>query len=119
MRKIKFKAWDVDESKMLSDWQREFGLIEHFGFNGGGRFLLLQFTGLTDKNGKELYEGDCFSIDSRKTGTRIGIATVIWNERHLCYELEDTLKHGEYNIHWFANNKPVIGNIYENANLLK
>lgn len=120
-REIKFRAWDENNKIMVSDIDDliyEYSLTLNFLVNNS-RYKLMQYTGLKDKNGKEIYEGDCFSIDSKKTGTRIGIATVIWNERHLCYELEDTLNRGEYNLHWFAKNQPVIGNIYENKDLLK
>jgi uncharacterized phage protein (TIGR01671 family) len=46
MRKIKFKVWDGKE--MFTDAK----------LNNEPGQLLLQFTGLKDKNGKEIYEGD-------------------------------------------------------------
>ena len=64
MREIKFRAWDNDEKKMFYD-------VEHthngdivpmacFGWvlDCSNLYDVMQFTGLKDKNGKEIYEGD-------------------------------------------------------------
>lgn len=72
MREIKFRAWDLEKKKMSGvfnlddyaiDQDGEFGDCEYpslsedtLGFKATG--VLMQFTGLKDKNGKEIYEGD-------------------------------------------------------------
>jgi hypothetical protein len=58
MREIKLRAWDNQE--MLYEW---FTIIYDGGFITPrtlcrGANAVMQFTGLTDKNGKEIYEGD-------------------------------------------------------------
>lgn len=59
MRQIKFRAWDKNSKTMLyvgdnPSWADTTGkLIDSFEDEG-----LMQFTGLHDKNGKEIYEGD-------------------------------------------------------------
>jgi len=64
MREIKFRAW-IEESKTM-----ETGL---FGLRSDGKpsfnkdAILLQFTGLTDKNGKEIYEGDIVNFCEKKS----------------------------------------------------
>jgi uncharacterized phage protein (TIGR01671 family) len=124
MCEAKFRAWDKENNRMCEVNSFHFGTNEiNVSYLNDNYDIttdaIMQLTELHDKNGKEIYVGDCFSIDSKKTGTRIGIATVVWHEMYSHYKLDDTLNNGEYDIHWFADNQPVIGNIYENKELLK
>ena len=50
MREIKFRAWDKDLLKMYSKWT----VIP----DDDRSHILMQYTGLKDKNGVEIYEGD-------------------------------------------------------------
>ena len=56
-RLIKFRAWNGKQ--MLNwDWITAMGLTSKVIINTDDTYKLMQFTGLTDKNGKEIYEGD-------------------------------------------------------------
>jgi len=58
MRKIKFRSWDKDNKKMIrSPYDADFNVIKEGEFIGE-RFIIMLYTGLEDKNGKEIYEGD-------------------------------------------------------------
>ena len=68
-RKIKFKAWDTEARLLMR--------LNSIGCNKGELFkpdhILLQFTGLYDKDGEEIYEMDVLLIDYEKY-------LVFWNE---------------------------------------
>ena len=73
MRQIKFRAWDKSCDKMrgISGLQDCFSLRSDGVCNDD--YILMQFTGLTDKNGVEVFEGDVIKCDD--------IITVItWND---------------------------------------
>lgn len=118
MRTINFRAWC--DNKML-EWK---DLLDNKLFifnNASGLWIFMQFTGLKDKNGKEIYEkSDVLSCGPSKDG----------------FVYKDTVEFGwskddEYGIIWstsknivrkqdFINERyEVIGNIYENPELLK
>jgi uncharacterized phage protein (TIGR01671 family) len=105
MREIKFRAWDKETKKM------SYGNIEHFDDMLGFRFehfetdepIFMQYTGLKDKNGREIYEGDIVLHHTLERKFFIN-----YNFKTLC-ELED----------FSTNYIEVIGNIYEDRELLK
>lgn len=58
-REIKFRAWDGERMRPVTLW----GFSEEFvmtprGSSGIEDYKIMQYTGLNDKNGKEIYEGD-------------------------------------------------------------
>jgi len=118
-REIKFRAWNKEYKEWLTEY--EFSISQDgdriFLENGDcfdipKEYEINQYTGLKDKNGKEIYEGDI--VNSWADMTENYIREVIWNETGLEFKplTGRTL---------CKNNSPfleVIGNIYENPKLL-
>lgn len=119
-----FRAWDKHEKDMIdvSGWAIDSnglkinGYYNDLGYNfedlEESRFVLMQCTGLRDKNGKLIYEGDILDVDIYG-GTNL---VVVWDE--FKYVLWSTPTSGNP---WgnFAYSKEIIGNIYENPELLE
>lgn len=128
MREIKFRVWDKQIEHMVIYPTNEllFCEIENkYGYSSA-QFDLMQFTGLLDKNGKEIYEGDIVStwvvtnrdewehIENYKVDFRKG-CFCLCNERR-GYSLSDVCKKEPINKFFQCE---VIGNIYEHTELLK
>ena len=113
MRTIKFRAWDGEymhyNTSHLHIWMND------------NKYEIMQFTGLLDKNGKEIYEGDLIKIDN-------DIEVVEWGsysdgeyvDNVECWMISliplsdaenSTYGHNKYDLE-------VIGNIYQNNELL-
>jgi uncharacterized phage protein (TIGR01671 family) len=148
-RVIKFRAWHKAESKLCdidvinmnrgafligveptadyptSDGKSMVMAPDNGRFCNFGEFELMQFTGLLDRNGREIFEGDVLKWKCSKSGSKkdkIHIVVIDW---------ESSLNHG-YSLtiydkgekwatghsYWNANDREVIGNIYENPELL-
>lgn len=132
-REIKFRAWDKKER----DWTKHiypcFNDVWAITIKPQWEdIIIMQFTGIKDKKGKEVYEGDivilhdAFERPEYDTSSKTDlIAQVIWYDSgwHIKYNYEN--KRG-YELDYFAkdsDNNPedfeVIGNIYKNPELLK
>lgn len=140
MREIKFRAWDPAGKKLYqhasisSDGKVDFcwngtnqrlGLESYPGRTSDGvrydEMIALQFTGLLDRNGKEIYEGDVVrGFDENEFGSVKDTpvhAKVIWWENSAGFQLEaigpSEILHSD-----MAVNVEVIGDIYSNPELL-
>ncbi len=128
-RQIKFRAWDRFNESMLSphdvngnkkDLSWFFSQFEE-AVKGGNDLVLQQYTGLLDKNGKEIYEGDILNVCNGSINGRLwmqkpySVKYILDKGFDICMFCWD--KDGNNimdSTHWCE----VIGNIYENPELL-
>jgi len=123
MREIKFRIWDNESNSYIPNT----GNPNIFPFNGKvgmtcngsstghintsdwiqEEYTLEQFTGLKDKNGKEIYEGDKVKTTYGFTGI------VVWNELSASFLLDNTDTMGLHSIIGMEDDFEVIGNIHE------
>ena len=112
----KFRAWDIDHEVMeyINDlyWFEENGVRDWDGNSNFGSYALMQSTGLKDKNGKEIYEGDIVKEDSGYIG-KVFWDTYMWNVKDYRASLWD------YPTDIFSDGTlEVIGNVYENPEMM-
>jgi uncharacterized phage protein (TIGR01671 family) len=122
---LKFKIWDkfnkvmsepFEISELIFDWN----VIWQDRFKGqkeiaGCDMVYLQFTGKVDRHGKEIYNGDIFKYELKACHEN-DIDTIYTEEVHFTqgsFELDNCP------LYAFCEYGEVIGNIYENPDLLK
>jgi len=121
MRTIKFRAWDNQLNKWANDndihLDLNFSCVHDYFIKNGHeetRFELMQYTGLKDKNEVEIFEADVVENDGGKW-------VVSFNRGCFCGNLLPNLRSDDELLIALRAIKgiEVIGNIYENPELLK
>ena len=102
--------WIVDEDSVTGDW-----IVNN-------DIHLMQSTGLKDKNGKEIFEGDILTngrdiVDVRNHET-LGFYTLV-NGREVFFGHGTSIEEFEEDIEGFTEIAEILGNIYENTELLE
>jgi len=136
MREIKFRAWDKDNKTMKTPdsihWTGgEIDIVrveEQQGVSENGvifrklipikDYILMQYTGLEDRNGKAIYEGDIIGNPITVEKYQVKYS----QDRFVISSLFDSMttqRDGFYDLFQGCSNLEVIGNIYENKELLK
>lgn len=110
MREIKFRAWWQDLKEMVQIPELTFGSNGSY-FSDGRRLDKppMQYTGLKDKNGKEIYEGDVLLNNGLNW-------EVVWEEAG--FYIREIGKEFKYIFLKEAEHSEVIGDIYSNPELL-
>lgn len=136
-KETKFRAWDKIEKRMIYSDDMEFSASEDMdhdlyelsvffgwisGENSKDNYELMQYTGLLDKSGKEIYEGDLISKENGEI-----IFEVIFDDKDAAWAaVRITEEDGVPPMvpdEWYLYNAikyyEVIGNIFKNSELLK
>ena len=138
MREIKFRAWDkelkklgevygFDKYKVFASFDRDTDEDAMYELPRNNDVVLMQYTGLKDKNGIEIYEGDILKWKCSRSGEtsikHVKDHTVIidFNIQFHGYALtiyDNGEKWATNRSYWNDSDREVIGNIYENPELL-
>lgn len=119
-REIKFRAWNNANNEWLNKedaecltiyldgrYEIDMGWVKVFP-----DLIIEQYTGLKDKNGKEIYEGDILQIDDHILGDFV----VVWH--NFGWKIKRSVGYESLSVHK-SEDCTVIGNIHENPELLE
>lgn len=127
MKELKFRVWDKERETFLnnvfinSDGKLyEFSKDTMFGtaisFLDSENKKILQYTGLHDKNGKEIFEGDIIKIKDETY-------RITWNGCFSSFDMTNIAKAKQYKDLYILNKNfeksEIVGNIYQNRELLE
>lgn len=123
MRDIKFRVWKWKTGYMTPvitmSWTMTTYVpkIKYINLKRKGDYELMQFTGLLDRHGKEIYEGDLLKTRERDAIHRHLVYEVVWVG--VGFQLKPNDRGYESQVVTSGVDLEIIGNIWENPELLK
>lgn len=121
MRENKFKAWDRENNKWITDgWAPliapDGSLCSNEVQLYGGSVDIVWFTGLKDRTGREIFEGDILTHGPDDIIFEVYFGFNTFQPRVLCWSIK--AKNGSYFLDC-PKKLEIIGNLFENSELLK
>lgn len=120
MNTIKFRAWDGHNKVMKFYTLKELAGEDKFSYDteveaiqsGFDNWEWMLSTGLNDKKGKEIYDGDIVRIDYKDNRYEPVVTTIIWDAKGAAFNV------GSGSVSEVSWSHEVVGNIHENPELL-
>jgi len=126
MTELKLRAWDIENEYFYYSSESTWEAFGAHYLDWPTCYLIQQYTGLKDKNGKEIYEGDIFNLVNDPNEKNIYFVEYkndrFWLSQYTGnFEVEDfhSFKDGYYRICLpvYCRDAHIIGNIFENKEL--
>lgn len=126
----RYRAWDKEFKEMVQVDALVFEeqIIKATYKNGNvvkedlKNYVLMQSTGLTDKNGKEIFEGDILSIETDEENVKVKIE-VSWDSKHALFVFESKKYNAKQALGELFEDNPypfkIIGNVWEDPELVE
>lgn len=128
----KYRAWnkatkemhEVDDIIAINFEEKEicvktifFGKLSYYDFDD---IVFMQSTGLRDKNGKEIFEGDILGVETDKENVKVEVS---WDDKHALFVFESKKYDEKEPLSELLEDSPypfkIIGNIYTNPELVE
>lgn len=126
----RFRAWDRTlktmyeaDDIMYIDFEEKEICVKTLFFERASRYdfddiVLMQSTGLVDKNGKEIFEGDILSIETDEENVKVEVS---WDSKHALFVFESKKYNEKEALGELFEDNPypfkIIGNIWEDPEL--